>query len=213
MIDVAIVGHVDRADQCSQLQHDVGGALFLDDGSLGEWANHERALEHLVDHASDETRWALILQDDAQPIPGFFAHLNRALRHAPDTCVSLYVGTSRPPQWMAAVDRATATADGAGAAWLECSTLLWGVGIAIPIDHIKPLLTWATRSQLPYDQRIGAWYRNVHRRVRYTWPSLVDHADGPTLVQHADGHPRDQPRRARRVGVPAAWATVSIAID
>jgi hypothetical protein len=52
------------------------------------------------------------------------------------------------------------------------------------------------------DQRIGVWYRNQMRPVRYTWPSLVDHADGPSLL--AD-RARTVPRVAWRVGEPASW--------
>ncbi len=65
--------------------------------------------------------------------------------------VSFYLGTSRPPQWQHAVDRACMTADDCGAAWITAPTLLHGVAIAIPTVEIPALLAWCERPQVPYD--------------------------------------------------------------
>lgn len=176
----------------------VGARIVWDNGA-GEWDTGARAWDS-IDRDAD---WGLVLQDDALPIPDMLNHLTEALTHAPRTCTSLYVGTGRPRG--PAVARATEQATLTGAAWLETRTLLWGVGVALPSADIDPLLAWATASSVPYDQRIGHWYTRRRQPVRYTWPSLVDHADGPSLVDPA--HPRPTERRAHRTGTPPTWDT------
>jgi hypothetical protein len=199
------MAHVDRLDQAQRLARATGASLAVDDGRRGENANGDWAWrEH--DRDSD---WALTLQDDAQPVDDLLNHVAAALEHAPRTAVSLYVGTGRPKQ--PAVEAAVHTATATGAAWLEHPTLLWGVAVAMPTDHITPFLTWARTNHLPYDKRIGAYWQRARIPVRYTWPSLVDHADGPTLVKHPWGPPR-APRRAWRVGIPDRWDTPVVRI-
>lgn len=70
----------------------------------------------------------------------------------------------------------------------------------LPTEHIPPLLSWAASSFLLYDQRIGAWYTRQGQRVRYCWPSLVDHTDGPRLATTSG--PPNCARRAHRLGPP-----------
>jgi hypothetical protein len=204
-LSVAVMAHADRIDQAERLAATTGAKLLVDDGTLGEIANGDQAWG-LHDPEAD---WHLVLQDDAQPIDNLLHHVTAALEHAPRTAVSLYVGTGRPKQ--DAVQRAIQLATDRGTAWLEHPTLLWGVAVAMPTDHIGPFLQWAKTSHLPYDRRIGAYWQQVRTPVRYTWPSLVDHADGPTLVTHPWGPPK-APRRAWRVGTPDQWDTEAVSI-
>ena len=102
-------------------------------------------------------------------------------------------------------------AEDCGAAWITASDLLHGVAIAIPAAEIPAMLAWCEPFTVPYDQRIGMYWRRIlDRRILYTWPSLVDHHDTPSLVQHADGAPRTSVRRARLLGTPEGWDTTPI---
>jgi hypothetical protein len=199
IIDVAIMAHPARVDAARHLAEQTGARIVWDDGH-GEWDTGARAWDSI----NRDADWGLILQDDAQPIPDMLTHLTEALAHTPPTCISLYVGTGVPRG--PAVTNATQRATLAGNAWLTTRKLLWGVALAQPTTHITPLLQWATTSPLPYDQRIGAWYAHRGHPIRYTWPSLVNHADTPTLVTRTGG-PVTVPRRAHHVGAPPTWDT------
>jgi hypothetical protein len=193
---VVVVTHPSRSDTGLELAAQLRGALVVDDGR-GEWATHERALRWA---AGQDTSHALVVQDDAIPVPRMLEHAAAAVDAHPDGPIGLYVGRSRPRAVQ--VQRAVEQADELGASWLEANTLLWGVATIFPIRDLPELLDWAWRSQLPYDQRIGAWYRRQRRPVRYSWPALVDHADGPSLIP---GRPCREPRVAWRVGEPSSW--------
>lgn len=202
-VSVAVMAHTARAQQALHLAAALGARLSIDDGTLGETVNGDLAWS-MHDPYAD---WHLVLQDDAVPVDGLLEHVAAALEHCPPTAVSLYVGTGRPRQ--PAVERGIALAEAKGTAWMECATLLWGVAVAMPTAHVAPFLSWAQANRLPYDRRIGAYWQRARIPVRYTWPSLVDHADGPTLLDHPWGRPT-MPRRAWRVGVPSTWDTEAV---
>jgi hypothetical protein len=193
---VVVVSHPARSDAALHLAAELGGALVVDDGR-GEWATHERALEWA---AGQRASHALVVQDDAVPVPRMIDHAAAAVDAYPGGPIGLYVGRSRPRPGQ--VERAVVEAEKHGASWLEADSLLWGVATILPSGDLPGMLEWCSRSALPYDQRVGSWYRRASRPVRYTWPSLVDHADGPSLIP---GRPRREPRTAWRVGSPTSW--------
>lgn len=195
-ISVVVVSHPARSDAALHLAGQLGGALVVDDGR-GEWATHERALEW---SAGQDASHALVVQDDAVPVPRMVDHAAAAVDAYPGGPIGLYVGRSRPRPGQ--VQHAVTHADLIGASWLEADSLLWGVATILPAADLPGLIEWGRTSSLPYDQRVGLWYRRQRRTVRYTWPSLVDHADGPSLIP---GRPRREPRTAWRVGAPTSW--------
>lgn len=196
MIHVAVVGHAERITQAAGLAQTLApSVLFLDDGSLGEWDNHERALCW----GTEQTGHLLVIQDDAVPIDGLIEHCERAVKERPDDMIGLYVGQVRPKR--ARVLSAVQKADRLGASWLVCDELFWGVATILPCAAICALLAFCENVAQPYDERLGkAWCAVTERDVVYTWPSLVSHADGPSVItsrpQRADG------RVAWRVGAP-----------
>lgn len=198
----AVVAHTKRLVQAQALASQIGAVTFLDDGTQGEWANHARALTWAAEHGTH----AVIVQDDALPIPEFSECVRQAIEHKPDDLIGLYVGRSRPLRER--VEKAVAKADEIGASWLTCERLCWGVATIVPTHAIDALLTYETTA--PYDRRLGmAWREHTGRDVVYTWPSLVDHADGESVI---DGRAARLPGRvAHRVGVPS-WADLSVAV-
>jgi hypothetical protein len=193
IVDLIVMAHPRRAEQAIALSERLKAWLVWDELN-NEWDTGSRAWRA----ATPDADWVCVIQDDAHPVPNFHRHLTAALEHAPRTAVSLYVGTGRPRT--SRVTYAVHRAHKAGASWLECDALLWGVAIAMPREHIAPMLEWAQDQPQPYDQRISAWYRVRQQPVRHTWPSLVDHADGPTLVN--SGRPAI-PRHAHYAREPA----------
>jgi hypothetical protein len=134
-----------------------------------EWDTGKRAL--LANYKSD---WHIVIQDDAILPANFYRHVVDAITHVPElTLISLYTGRVRPfrSRVQDAVNKASR------ASWLRGNTLYWGVGIAIPTKHIKPMLEFVTGLATPYDARIGRFYQANMMPVYYTNPSLVDHND------------------------------------
>lgn len=193
-VAITVMAHPRRASSALDLAHRLDATIVWDTLN-DEWHTGARAWQTA---AAQGTDWSLVIQDDAEPIDHFRDHAVAVLEHAPATAVSLYIGTGRPQP-----DRVTAAATRAErehAAWLESNGLYWGVAIALPTAHVAPMLTWCATERAPYDRRIGAYYRHkLQRRVRYTWPSLVDHADTDSLVNHTAP---PIPRRAHHVGPP-----------
>lgn len=204
-ISLGLMGHVSRLDQILDLDGEVHfDEMAIDVMGHGEQITADRVWRATWEHAVDnENTWCVVLQDDALPVPHFRMHAEDALGHAMRTAVSFYVGTGQPRALY--VSRAVELADEAGASWLQSDEMLWGVGIAMPTIDIPPYLEWSRRMSDPYDRTIGQWFRRQGRPVQYTWPSLVDHADGPSILDQQGRPPRTVPRRAHRVGVPHWW--------
>jgi hypothetical protein len=152
-------------------------------------------------HAADPTDWAVVLEDDALPVPGFRAQLDAALKVTPAPIVSLYLGTDGRDYWQARIRYALDTHP--DACWLMTSgVLLHAVAVAIRAEllpiHLDP--------GLPPDTAISNWAKRCGHTVTYTLPSLVDHTDGPSVItRRGDPHPRNVPRRAHRVGTRTHW--------
>lgn len=198
-VAVGVMAHHTRMDAANGLFDFVSGdVMSIDHGDLGEWANGSRVWQMLAGSGAD---WSIVLQDDALPVRDFRRHAAAALAEAPPTAVSFYVGTYRPREQQVAA--AVRRAEGHDARWLESDHLLWGVGVAIPTVELKALLEWADRMDRPYDERLGLWFHRSARPIRYTWPSLVDHADGVSLVHPTKREPGT--RRAHKVGVQENW--------
>lgn len=208
LFHIGVIGHTSRTEQAITLAHTMGGHLALDDGTLGCTGNHLRTLEHL---ATQDGMYAVVLEDDAQPVDQFHQQLSAAILAAPkadyDTgtqpapILSFYLGTGYPRYWQKGIRRATERADQAGAPWIVSEHLLHAVAYAIRTDLIPDLLTH--RAELPIDDLVTGWARTNHHPVAYTWPSLCNHHDGPTVITGRTT--RHHPRRAHRTGTRTTW--------
>jgi hypothetical protein len=212
------MAHKSRSAEALQLCHLTQAVLAMDDGRYGENANGDRAwkLGAVITRPDGEellipTEWTVVLQDDALVTPDFRQHATAILSTAPPTAVSFYVGTGRP--LAKRVEIAVQQAEKHQTGWLEHPTLLWGVGVAMPTASVQGFLTWAkNHPSIPYDTRIGTyWATQKKQPIRYTYPSLVDHADGPSLIRHSYGPPK-APRRAWRTGTPLNLHAQPVAI-
>lgn len=146
-----------------------------------EWDTGYRALQR----GAGRGDWHVVLQDDALLTPEFYANLEGAIRAVPErVLISLYTGTVRPMT----EEVKTAVSKAYYATWLKHYMLFWGVGIAIPSDHIEPMLEYVSGAEFEttlYDIRIGMFYQRNQLPVYYTMPSLVDHDDDlGSLLEH-----------------------------
>lgn len=197
----AIVAHTTRSNMAHALSAQLDDArIFLDDGTLGEQANHTRALAWLADQDTD---WVTLHEDDALPCPDYLTREAGAIRRAPTRHVlSHYLGTGRwagrdPRRHTHHVQSLIQRADHTGSEWITTSELWHAVTISLPITAARDALPHL--GSLPTDQALTRWARRAGWRIAYAWPSLVDHHDGPTVTQHVDRQPRTQPRKAWRL--------------
>lgn len=206
-LSVAVMAHPARTQHAWWLARELAAPVIWDRGA-GEWDTAARAWAAFDPDATHH----VVVQDDAIPVPGFLEHATAAITARPISPISFYLGRSRPPGMQRRIMQATLAADQQKLAWLRLRDMLHGVAIALPTADVLPMLDWAASSRRPYDERLGAWYRRLGTVVQYTWPSLVDHADGPTLVAHHDRQPRTGGRVAWRHGTPDTWETASLGI-
>lgn len=186
-ISVTVMAHPKRKQQAQALLDQLKTYPFVKatitwDQINEEWHTGARSLRAGVKTGSD---YHVVIQDDAILAPNFYTHLENAISVVPQrSLISLYTGTARPMP-----DRvASAVARAKGCSWLKSNLLYWGVGIAIPTNHIAELLDFVADRTEPYDFRIGWAYMRQAIPVYYTNPSLVDHDDGlGSLLDHGNG--------------------------
>lgn len=175
-------------------------ATLVMDTTNTEWNTGKSALQ-AYRQPSD---WHVVIQDDAILTPNFYENIVSAIEHLPNkTLFSLYTGTARPLK-----DRVSlAVANAKDGEWLQSHQLYWGVGIAIPTDHIEKMLEFVEDIELQYDNKIGEFYCQNSMPVYYCIPSLVDHDD--ELNSLIAGHGKDvdnEPRVAHRLADgPITW--------
>lgn len=207
MISWAVVGHHARIEAATELAKTLGGVVSMDDGSKGAGANHISAWQ-LTDTL--DTTWAAVLEDDAQPVPGFLAQAEQALAVAPEPVVSFYLGRTRPVRWQERIAPLISEADRTGAHWIVAAHAVHAVALAVHTDLREDWLDFATHNKLPPDERMTAWCFARGHDVAYAWPSLVDHADGPTLVRHKNTGGTTGPRKAWSAGTRDQWTSKAV---
>lgn len=179
-ISAAVMAHPKRKAQAEALALELKKYPFIsvrivyDSANAGsheqEWDNGTRCLMDGIGKGN----WHLVVQDDAILTPNFYENLEGAIATVPmKSIISLYTGKSRPlaKRVESAVNKVKHET------WLSYWLLMWGVGLLIPTDHIKPMLEFVADRTEPYDTRIGIFYQRNRLPVFYTMPSLVDHDD------------------------------------
>jgi GR25 family glycosyltransferase involved in LPS biosynthesis len=207
VISWAVVGHEARLIEATELAKTLDAPASIDDGTLGAGANHIRAWELTK---AREAEWAAVCEDDAQPVQRFTEQAEQALAVAPEPVVSFYLGRTRPVRWQDRISRALVHIDDRDPHWLTTTHVLHAVAIALHTDLRDDWLDWAHGNDLPPDERMTAWCIARGHKVAYSWPSLVDHADGPTLVRHGNTGSTTAPRKAWRTGTRNTWTPTAI---
>jgi hypothetical protein len=192
-LSAAIMAHPSRGEMVDELLSSLDREIPVswdgppDNLPLPErvWRNSRRTWS-MADPGSD---WHLLLQDDVVVAKDLLAGIELALEWVPDRIgiVQFFIGKYRPlgPVF---VNLGT-EADRIGATWIEHRSMCWGVAQAVRTPTIPAMLKWCDgRRGMADDSRVGRYYRDVlHQRTWYTWPSLVNHRDGPSLVHHGAG--------------------------
>ena len=190
-IEIVVVGHHSRIVKAQRLSAILGARLLVDDGDPGANKNHYRALEW----AAEQSCRVVVLEDDALPVAGFSEQVSEWLNRFPDSLVSFYLGTGRPPQYQMQIAERLIVADRTQADYITLPRLIHGVCYSVPPQHIERVLSRWDCSK-PADYAVGDAYGGA---VVYPCYSLVDHADGEPVERHPDSVPRTERRRAWRL--------------
>lgn len=190
-VKFVVVGHHSRIGHAQRLAALLDAHLLIDDGNHGANWNHRRALEW----ASEQTCRVVVVEDDAMPVGLFFTSVTSWLNRFPESLVSFYLGTGRPPQYQMQIAERLIVADKTQADYITLPRLIHGVCYSVPPQHIERVLSrWD--SSKPADYAVGDAYGGA---VVYPCYSLVDHADGEPVERHPDNEPRTERRRAWRL--------------
>lgn len=194
-LSVAIMAHPDRKKQVDHVQSAIGRVPVVWDEKQDRWDTGRRSMLAFDPGCTHH----LVIQDDTLPCRDLIPGLEHALMYCPpDVPVCLYIGRRRPEY--NSVSSVCAVAERIGASWVTMHTLNWGPGVVVPTDAIKEMIQFCDplREIKNYDRRLSRyWELSVHSRVWYTWPSLVDHADGPSLVRGRLGTDRRKGHTSR----------------
>ncbi|MEJ8326042.1 MULTISPECIES: hypothetical protein [Kosakonia] len=186
-----VVGHHSRYDRAYRLARMLEATIMLDEGHHGANWNHRRALEW----AANQACRVVVIEDDAVPTDHLLSGAMWWVEQHPDSLISFYLGTGRPPQYQAQIAERLIAADRTRADYITLPQLIHGVCYSVPPQHLPRVLArWDSKK--PADFALGdAWGAPV---VYPCW-SLVDHADGEPVEQHPDQIPRTERRRAWRL--------------
>lgn len=154
---------------------------------------HRRAIEW----ASEQSCRVVIVEDDALPVPDFTDKVAEWLDRFPESLVSFYLGTGRPPQYQFQIAERLISADKHRASHITLPRLIHGVCYSVPQQHLARVLErWDCHKAADY--AVGDAHGGP---VIYPCYSLVDHADGQPVEQPHDGMPRLERRKAWRLYV------------
>jgi hypothetical protein len=198
ILSIAICAHHSRKEMAETLASKLDCPISMDDGSLGDTRNHDQTLKLAAETPSD---WVLLIEDDAQPVQGFYEQACMALAVAPQPIASLYfgyIGDSRA---------FTARLEREDPHWFCLTALANTVCFCIRRDFLPPFLEamescTETTSDGKYEH---AALSLGQKTFAYSYPSLVEHADVRT-VHYTGADP--VPRHAYRVGTRPAWSAL-----
>ncbi|MEZ2603157.1 hypothetical protein [Kluyvera intermedia] len=190
-IKFVVVAHHGRCEQAEALAERLGAHLLLDDSNHGANWNHRRAMEW----AAEQEERVVVLEDDAQPVDGFGQLAAAWLERFPDSLVSFYLGTGRPPQYQVKIAEKLIAADKIHADHITLPRLIHGVCYSVPPEHLANVLKrWESHKAADY--AVGDAWGGV---VVYPCWSLVDHQDGLSVERPWNNALRRERRQAWRL--------------
>lgn len=190
-IKFVVVGHHSRREMANNLAVSLSAHLLIDGDDHGANWNHRRALEWA---ATQEAR-VVVLEDDAIPVSGFAELASEWLERFPDSLISFYLGTGRPPQYQLEIATKLVVSDKNRTDYITIPRLIHGVCYSVPPKYLAKVLSrWSHNKAADY--AVGDAYGGP---VLYPCYSLVDHADGMQAEKPKDNMPRLERRKAWRL--------------
>lgn len=208
-----VVAHAQREARAVKLLCTVGATAYhLDDGTLKCEGNHIEVLSQLAHFKvrSVDDVWAVVLEDDAVPVPDFRKYLCRALQHAPAPVVGLYLGHGNPSgEVQRRIRPAIMAAEEKDYAWITADCLIGSVGYAVRFELVKDLVADIAGRDEELPLRISRWAQLRDIGICYTQPSLVNHDDSDSV--NCYWRPANYTvRKAWKYGTRENWQTPAV---
>lgn len=179
-VSAAIIAHPKRKDYVAELREQLDAPVVWDTRN-SMWDTSSRAILS-YDPTAD---YHLIVDDDAIPAPDLIAGCERMVEYLPfPTLVGLFVGEDhRLPGLLEGHKGQGGDFKLKDVSFLRLGGVLnWGVATLIPVDWIPDLIDYCATLRFPeVDRRMGTFANAMRYQTLYTWPSLVDHREGPSL--------------------------------
>ncbi|HHT1039622.1 TPA: hypothetical protein ACTYJK_004747, partial [Enterobacter hormaechei] len=132
-VKFVVVGHHKRIDAAKELCGILDAHMLIDYEDHGANWNHRRALEW----AKEQGCHVVVLEDDALPVEGFISSVYDWIERYPDSLISFYLGTGRPPQYQLEIASKLIAADKSRAEFITLTRLIHGVCYCVPPKHIQ----------------------------------------------------------------------------
>jgi hypothetical protein len=181
VLSVAIQAHPARADLAAGLAAKLAAACPVTvwdpdpGGDPSAWRTYRAALERTPVGVSHR----LVVQEDAEPCPGFVAAVGRAVRARPDRLLCFFHGgqpRENVRRIFAAARRGEAWAVLDPARWVPTVALFWPAGLVTEALAYVDAQSWPGRFRAD-DEIVGRFVRALDVRVLASVPSLVEHPD------------------------------------
>jgi hypothetical protein len=211
-IEIGIVAHEQRYELLHKLidSLEAVAVLNVDDGTLKCEGNHLHVLRQLLlIYRAGKYDWAIVLEDDAQPVADFEEQVTKALRFAPAPVVGFYLGNGAPG---VPIQRTIRQAVVSAQAWITADCLIGSVGYAVRAELLYDMLGFITDRTEELPLRISRWVQARDLEVCYTQPSLVEHADEDSIGRPWRGpyYHTQAARRAWSYGTRDNWNTPAV---
>ena len=196
-LSAVIMAHPSRANQVASIQAVLDRSVSVVwDQVNNRWDTGRRAMLAYDPACS----YHVVIQDDLLIPRDLLAGLERALAYVPrNVPVAGYIGRVRPARDLI-LDTVT-LARRCNASWVTTRCLYWGPLICVPTNCIEEMVTFCDPivGIANYDLRISRYFEELGIRTWSTWPSIVDHDDGPSLVPGRSGADRTRPGGTNRI--------------
>lgn len=131
--------------------------------------------------ADDTAEWSIIVQDDAEPLPGWESHLRQALKYSPSPFLAL---THAGRYGKDLYDKGHPYGVG------HCT--MWGTAIAYHRSVMGPLAEWATRlyqaTGYRHDDTAVCGFARKHRFETAAVSRAIFWTNMPSLLGHFNAH-------------------------
>lgn len=195
-LSAAIMAHPARQEQVDYLLNRLDRDVPVVWDEIGNrWDTGRRSMLA----ADPDCTHHMVIQDDVLIPFDLLAGLERALSYIPAHApLCGYIGRLRPQndRVLELVERARLTK----ASFITLRKLNWGPLIAVPTKSVIPMIELCDKLDIEnYDLRLSRYWEGLNTPVWYSFPCLVDHADGPSLVPGRNGVNRKRHTAPSRV--------------
>lgn len=200
-LDIVVMAHSSREHYFNYLKNYLGDnvkfSIDTPELKLGTWGNARRAWS-MIDRQAD---YGLVIQDDAILCDDFLTKAKHFITQHQGYALNLFFGNRKNSRYL--WDYSKTRSSG----YVESPKLMWGVAIALPVEHIDPMIEYGDRCDptTADDTRIKQYCLQAKLSARFPDPCLVDHRYGESLVDGIKDRERSAINYIDKVDIPKVF--------